>query len=98
MHMYMYIVYVYTCIHVHVVHCIVLRHSHAHGLTVGLQLRPPEVYLNGTEVKCEPPDCSLHLHIDTTSYSRLGVYSTDSAPGIIVAHGTYWYMYMYIHV
>ena len=25
--------------------------------------------------------------MDTTDYARLGVYSTDSAPGIIVAHG-----------
>ena len=25
--------------------------------------------------------------MDTSEYARLGVYSTDSAPGIIVAHG-----------
>ena len=26
--------------------------------------------------------------MDTTSYARLGVYSLDTAPGIIIAHGT----------
>ena len=34
------------------------------------------------------PECSLHFHMDTsTDYRRIGVYSRDSAPGIIVAHG-----------
>ena len=36
---------------------------------------------------CEPPLCSLHFHMDTSEYARLGVYSEASAPGIIVAHG-----------
>ena len=44
--------------------------------------------MNGIAVNCEPPDCSLHFHMDTSDYARLGVYSTASAPGIIVAHGT----------
>ena len=52
---------------------------------VPLELLPPNEEVNG--IHCEPPDCSLHLHMDTTDYARLGVYSTDSAPGIIVAHG-----------
>ena len=43
--------------------------------------------MNGNTIICEPPDCSLHFHMDTSAYARLGVYSTDSAPGIIVAHG-----------
>ena len=36
------------------------------------------------------PSCSLHFHMgSSTDYRRLslGVYSRDSAPGIIVAHG-----------
>ena len=49
---------------------------------------PPDYYKNGTPVNCQPPLCSLHFHMDTTSYSRLGVYSLDTAPGIILAHGT----------
>ena len=36
---------------------------------------------------CELPLCSLHFHMDTSEYARLGVYSEASAPGIIVAHG-----------
>ena len=38
---------------------------------------------------CEPPLCSLHFHMDSSEYWRLGVYSDESAPGIIVAHGEY---------
>ena len=49
---------------------------------------PPNHYKNGTQVNCQPPSCSLHFHMDTTEYARLGVYSLASAPGIIVAHGT----------
>ena len=51
-------------------------------------ITPPSHYKNGTQVNCLPPSCSLHFHMDTTDYARLGVYSLDSAPGIIVAHGT----------
>ena len=36
---------------------------------------PPEFYLNGSLVLCEPPACSLHFHMDTSEYARLGVYS-----------------------
>ena len=49
---------------------------------------PPSHYKNSTQVNCQPPLCSLHFHMDTTEYARLGVYSLASAPGIIVAHGT----------
>ena len=38
-------------------------------------------------MNCEPPLCSLHFHMDTSEYARLGVFSTESAPGIIIAHG-----------
>ena len=51
-------------------------------------ITPPSHYKNGTQVNCQPPLCSLHFHMDTTEYARLGVYSVASAPGIIVAHGT----------
>ena len=54
---------------------------------VPLQLLPPDENVDGTAINCEPPDCSLHLQMDTSYYARLGVYSTESAPGIIVAHG-----------
>jgi hypothetical protein len=49
---------------------------------------PPDYDVNGRALNCEPPSCSLHLHMDTTNYARLGVFSTDSAPGLIVAHGS----------
>ena len=38
-------------------------------------LVPPEVDLSGSPVLCEPPSCSLHFHMDTSQYARLGVYS-----------------------
>ena len=57
------------------------------SLCLPLQLLPPERDVDGSELNCEPPSCYLHLHMDTTEYARLGVYSTDSAPGIIIAHG-----------
>ena len=34
------------------------------------------------------PSCSLHLHMSSSQYWRTGVYSQQSAPGIIIAHGT----------
>ena len=51
-------------------------------------ITPPSHYKNSTQVNCQPPSCSLHFHMGTTEYARLGVYSLASAPGIIVAHGT----------
>ena len=50
-------------------------------------VEPPDVDVNGNAVSCEPPSCSLHFHMDTSDYFRLGVYAQDSAPGLIVAHG-----------
>ena len=35
----------------------------------------PDRYKNGTEVNCNPPQCSLHFHMSTSDYARLGVYS-----------------------
>jgi hypothetical protein len=48
---------------------------------------PPDEDVDGNFIICEPPNCTLHLQMDTSFYARLGVYSTESAPGIIVAHG-----------
>ena len=58
------------------------------SLSILIQVAPPDEDVNGIAINCEPPDCSLHFHMDTSDYARLGVYSTASAPGIIVAHGT----------
>ena len=52
-----------------------------------MQIRPPDINIDGTPVDCVPPFCSLHFHMDTSEYARLGVFSADSAPGIIIAHG-----------
>ena len=52
-------------------------------------LEAPEVTKDGTETDCEVPLCSLHLQMYSTDFSRLGVYSRSSAPGIIIAHGNY---------
>ncbi len=38
----------------------------------------PDRYQNGTTVNCNPPECSLHLHMSTTEYARLGVFSLVS--------------------
>ncbi|KAL5471539.1 hypothetical protein EMCRGX_G029663 [Ephydatia muelleri] len=51
-------------------------------------IEPPDVDVNGNAVNCEPPSCSLHFFMDTSDYFRLGVYAQDSAPGLIVAHGS----------
>lgn len=50
-------------------------------------IRAPLEDVAGLPVLCEPPLCSLHFHMSSSEYARLGVYSQDSAPGIIVAHG-----------
>ena len=52
-------------------------------------LEAPEVTSDGSETDCEIPLCSLHLQMYSTDFSRLGVYSRASAPGIIIAHGNY---------
>jgi hypothetical protein len=38
-------------------------------------ISPPETDLSGVPILCEPPSCSLHFHMDTSAYARLGVYS-----------------------
>ena len=38
-------------------------------------ISPPETDLSGAPILCEPPSCSLHFHMDTSAYARLGVYS-----------------------
>ncbi len=50
-------------------------------------VRPPAEGVGGSPLLCEPPLCSLHFHMDTSEFARVGVYSQESAPGIIVAHG-----------
>ena len=52
-------------------------------------LPAPEVTKDGGETDCEVPLCSLHFHMYSTDFSHLGVYSRSSAPGIIIAHGSY---------
>ena len=36
---------------------------------------PPQFDLKGVPLLCEPPQCSLHFHMDSSDYARLGVYS-----------------------
>ena len=38
-------------------------------------ISPPETDLIGVPILCEPPGCSLHFHMDTSAFARLGVYS-----------------------
>ena len=38
-------------------------------------ISPPETDLSDTPILCEPPGCSLHFHMDSSAYARLGVYS-----------------------
>ena len=52
-----------------------------------MQVHPPERNVSNNLVVCEPPACSLHFHMSSSDYARLGVFSTESAPGIIIAHG-----------
>ncbi|XP_065920049.1 VPS10 domain-containing receptor SorCS1-like [Dysidea avara] len=52
-------------------------------------MEAPEVDINQNAIDCELPSCSLHFHMSSSEYSRLGVYSVSSAPGIIIAHGNY---------
>ena len=53
-------------------------------------VRPPPEF---DSEPCEPPRCSLHLHMGTSEYARLGVYSQASAPGIILALGKWIAVY-----
>ena len=38
-------------------------------------ISPPETDLSGAPILCEPPGCSLHFHMASSEYARLGVYS-----------------------
>ena len=38
-------------------------------------ITPPETDLSGAPILCEPPSCSLHFHMASSEYARLGVYS-----------------------
>uniref|UniRef100_A0A8C9ZSA7 Sortilin related VPS10 domain containing receptor 1 n=1 Tax=Sander lucioperca TaxID=283035 RepID=A0A8C9ZSA7_SANLU len=52
-------------------------------------LQAPTTDLQGNKVYCEPPDCSLHLHLHVSEnpYTSGNIVSKDSAPGIIIASG-----------
>lgn len=41
-------------------------------------VNPPERYSNSTLVNCDPPACSLHLHMSNSEYFRTGVFSVVS--------------------
>ena len=38
-------------------------------------ISPPQTDQTGVPILCKPPGCSLHFHMDTSEYARLGVYS-----------------------
>lgn len=38
-------------------------------------ISPPETDLSGAPILCEPPSCSLHFHMASSEYARLGIYS-----------------------
>ncbi len=40
---------------------------------------PPDRYQDGSVVNCDPPACSLHLHMSTSEFARLGVFSLVSS-------------------
>ncbi|XP_032397319.1 VPS10 domain-containing receptor SorCS1 [Etheostoma spectabile] len=52
-------------------------------------LQAPTTDLQGNKVYCEPPYCSLHLHLHVSEnpYTSGNIVSKDSAPGIIIASG-----------
>ena len=47
---------------------------------------PPETDLTGSPVLCEPPSCSLHFHMASSDYARLGVYSQVNGCGYTNVH------------
>ncbi|XP_041866107.1 VPS10 domain-containing receptor SorCS1-like isoform X2 [Melanotaenia boesemani] len=52
-------------------------------------LQAPTTDLQGNQVYCEQPYCSLHLHLHVSEnpYASGNIVSKDSAPGIIIASG-----------
>ncbi|XP_057699081.1 VPS10 domain-containing receptor SorCS1 isoform X2 [Corythoichthys intestinalis] len=54
-------------------------------------LQAPSKDLRGNSIHCMPPYCSLHLHLHVSAnpYTSGNIASRDSAPGIIVASGSF---------
>ncbi|XP_061628110.1 VPS10 domain-containing receptor SorCS1 isoform X1 [Phyllopteryx taeniolatus] len=54
-------------------------------------LQAPSKDLQGNSIHCMPPYCSLHLHLHVSAnpYTSGNIASRDSAPGIIVASGSF---------
>uniref|UniRef100_A0A3Q2YJU7 Sortilin related VPS10 domain containing receptor 1 n=1 Tax=Hippocampus comes TaxID=109280 RepID=A0A3Q2YJU7_HIPCM len=54
-------------------------------------LQAPNKDLRGNTIHCMPPYCSLHLHLHVSAnpYTSGNIASRDSAPGIIVASGSF---------
>ncbi|XP_051939715.1 VPS10 domain-containing receptor SorCS1 isoform X2 [Hippocampus zosterae] len=54
-------------------------------------LQAPNKDLRGNSIHCMPPYCSLHLHLHVSAnpYTSGNIASRDSAPGIIVASGSF---------
>ncbi|XP_077460525.1 VPS10 domain-containing receptor SorCS1 isoform X2 [Stigmatopora argus] len=54
-------------------------------------LQAPSKDLRGNNIHCMPPYCSLHLHLHVSAnpYASGNIASRDSAPGIIVASGSF---------
>ena len=50
-------------------------------------IEAPSVDVNGNAINCTLPSCSLHLFMQTSAYATLGVYSHQSALGLIASHG-----------
>jgi hypothetical protein len=52
-------------------------------------VQPPSGVSTPDGSYCIPPLCSLHFHMSASAnYTRFGVASWDSIPGVIIAHGT----------
>jgi hypothetical protein len=53
-------------------------------------VQPPSGVSTPDGSYCIPPLCSLHFHMSASAnYTRFGVASWDSIPGVIIAHGEY---------
>ena len=73
--------YIFTCTQYEI--CILYACYVAYGCMNGWL----HTYVATMDVLLQPT-CSLHFHMGSSKdYSQIGVYSRNSAPGIIVAHG-----------
>ena len=54
-------------------------------------ISPPETDLSGIPILCEPPGCSLHFHMGTSAFARLGVYSQ------VCSYNNNYYDILYAH-